>query len=564
MTPSANEIEEHDLAVPLDSLLGRVGRSGLPDVLPGTEVVRWLGALAMRPTTTGTRLGSLGAELSRIVVGTSTISAPTRDRRFTDEAWTRNALLRRCLQAYLATGEKALQLVDDADLDPRTEQRLRLVVENVIDALAPSNNLFLNPVALKETFDSGGTNLGRGLGHFLADISRRPRVPSMVDSSQFELGVNIGATPGSVVLRTPVLEVIQYAPTSAKVREIPILIVPPTINKFYVLDLAPGRSFVEYLVSQGHQVFIVSWRNPGAQHASWNLDTYIHGVLDAMAAVREVSDVDHVAIQGTCSGGIIAAMTAAHLAATGRQDEVAALTLAVTVLDQSRSGAANALVDRRRAEVAAGISRRAGYLDGAALAEVFAWLRPNDLIWNYWVNNYLMGRKPPAFDILFWNADTTRMPAALHRDFLDISIDNPLVSPGLATTLGTPVDLGQVDVDTYVIGGETDHITPWQSCFRSAALLGGQSRFVLSTSGHIAALVNPPGNPRSSYRAVAGLPATPRDFMTSAENHSGSWWPDHASWLSKRTGDWRSAPRELGSHRHPVLADAPGTYVLDT
>jgi polyhydroxyalkanoate synthase subunit PhaC len=561
---SRAEIEDRDLAVPLDSLLANVSRTGLPDVLPGTEVVRWLGALARRPSTTANRLVSLGSELGRIVTGTSAIAASGRDRRFADEAWTRNPVLRRCLQAYLATSEKALQLVDDADLDERTELRLRLVVENLIDALAPTNNLLLNPVALKETFDSGGSNLRRGAGHFLEDVSRRPRVPSMVDASQFDLGVNIGATPGAVVLRTPVIEVIQYAPATDQVREIPLLIVPPTINKFYVLDLAPGRSFIEDLVSRGQQVFIVSWRNPGAQHASWNLDTYIHGVLEAIAAVREIADVDQVAIQGTCSGGIIASMAAAHLASTGRADEIAALTLAVTVLDQSRSGTANALVDRRRAEAAAGISRRAGYLDGAALAEVFAWLRPNDLIWNYWVNNYLMGRKPPAFDVLFWNSDTTRMPAGLHRDFLDVSIDNPLVVPGHATALGVPVDLGKITVDAYIVGGETDHITPWQSCYRSAALLGGDAQFVLSTSGHIAALVNPADNPKSSFRTVASPPASSQDFLASADRHEGSWWPHHAQWLSARTGACKAAPRELGSARHQTLAPAPGTYVFDS
>jgi polyhydroxyalkanoate synthase subunit PhaC len=560
----ATEVDEQDLAVPLDSLLANVSRTGLPDVLPGAEVARWFGALAKRPSTTGSRLVSLGSELGRIIAGTSTISASTRDRRFVDEAWTGNPVLRRCLQAYLATSEKALQLVDDAELDERTELRLRLVVENLIDALAPSNNLLLNPVALKETLDTGGANLRRGLGHFVSDASRRPRVPSMVDTSQFDVGVNVGATPGAVVLRTPVLEVIQYAPTTERVREVPFLIVPPTINKFYVLDLAPGRSFVEYLVSQGQQVFMVSWRNPGAQHASWNLDTYIHGVLEAIAAVQALADVDRVALQGTCSGGIIASMAAAHLSATGRSDAIAALTLAVTVLDQARSGSANALIDRRRAEMAAGISRRAGYLDGAALAEVFAWLRPNDLIWNYWVNNYLMGRKPPAFDVLFWNADTTRMPAALHRDFLDVSIDNPLVTPGHATALGVPVDLGKITADAYIIGGETDHITPWQSCYRSAHLLGGSAQFVLSTSGHIAALVNPADNPRSSYRTATEPPQSAGDFLTTAETCAGSWWAHHAEWLQARTGKLKPAPRELGTARYRPLADAPGTYVFDS
>jgi len=564
MTMRTTEVDEPDLAVPLDSLLASVRAGGLPDVLPGAELLRWAGALIKRPATTRHRILSLASQLGTVVAGTSTLSASTRDRRFTDAAWSANPILRRCLQAYLASSETALQLVDDAQLDERTERRLRLLVQNLIDALAPSNNLFLNPAALKETVDTGGANLARGLSNLLADASRRPRVPSMVDSSKFEVGVNIGATPGAVVLRTPVLELIQYTPVTEQVREVPVLIVPPTINKFYVLDLAPGRSYVEYLVSQGQQVFMVSWRNPTAKHASWNLDTYIHGVLEALAAVKDIAQVNQVAVQGTCSGGIIASMVAAHLAATDRGDEVAALTLAVTVLDQARSGTANALIDRRRADVAAGISRRAGFLDGAALAEVFAWLRPNDLIWNYWVNNYLMGRKPPVFDVLFWNADTTRMPASLHRDFLTLSIDNLLSTPGQATALGVPVDLGKVTADAYVIGGETDHITPWQSCYRSAELLGGSTQFVLSTSGHIAALVNPPGNPKSSFRTAPSLPSSLGDFLGSAQGHEGSWWPHYAGWLAERTGDWRQAPEQLGTTRHPPIAEAPGTYVYDT
>ena len=274
---------------------------------------------------------------------------------------------------------------------------------------------------------------------------------------------------------------------------------PPTINKYYVLDLAPGRSLVEYLVQQGQQVFVISWRNPDARHADWGLETYVQAVLDALGAVERISASDRTALVGFCSGGIIASIAAAHLAGTGQQSRLAALGLGVTVLDNARANRASALVDRRLAAVAKATSSRRGYLDGRALAEVFAWLRPGDLIWNYWVNNYLLGKKPPAFDLLFWNADTTRMPARLHADFVDLAIENHLVTPGALTTLGDPFSLSRVDVDAYVIAGIADHLTPWQNCYRGTQLLGGQSRFILSTSGHIAALVNPPGNPKASY-----------------------------------------------------------------
>jgi polyhydroxyalkanoate synthase len=286
-----------------------------------------------------------------------------------------------------------------------------------------------------------------------------------------------------------VFELIQYAAQTDDVRETPILMVPPTINKFYVLDLAPGRSVVEHLVRQGQQVFMLSWRNPTARHAEWNLDTYVHAVLEAFDVVRQATQSPTAAVLGTCSGGIITSMAAAYLSSVGRGDELAALTLLVTVLDQAGAGTTNALLDRGRADAASAMSRRKGYLDGAVLAEVFAWLRPNDLIWNYWVNNYLLGRKPPAFDVLFWNADTTRMPAALHRDFLDLSLENTLVTPGAATVRGVPVDLGKITTDAYVVAGVADHITPWQSCYKTTGLLGGKTAFVLSTSGHIAALI---------------------------------------------------------------------------
>jgi polyhydroxyalkanoate synthase len=287
-------------------------------------------------------------------------------------------------------------------------------------------------------------------------------------------------------------------------------------------------------------------------------------VIEAKDAAHRIAATDRTAIWGTCSGGIVAATALAHLGATGRADEVAALTLPVTVLDQSRGGTATALLDRRVADVAIAKSRRSGYLDGATLAELFAWLRPNDLIWNYWVNNYLLGRKPPAFDILYWNADTTRMPAALHRDFLELSLANKLVTPGDATSLGVPVDLGRITADTYVIGGVADHITPWQSCYRTTQLLGGKTEFVLSNSGHVAALVNPPSNPKASFQHAGDCPPRSADFLATAETHQGSWWGHYAEWLAARTGDLVAAPHELGRGTLVPVALAPGTYVFDT
>ena len=362
-------------------------------------------------------------------------------------------------------------------------------------------------------------------------------------------------------------ELIQYLPQTEGVRDVPLLVVPPTINKYYVADLAPGRSIVENLVRGGQQVFLMSWRNPGAEHAAWGLDTYGQAVLDAMDACERITRTSRTSLMAFCSGGMITAMLLAHLAAIGAQERVASVTFAVTVLDQERAGTTGALLDPETARTAVRASARQGYLDGRTLAEVFAWLRPNDLIWSYWVNNYLRGEPPKAFDILFWNADTTRMTAALHRDFIDIALSNALVSPGTAEMLGTPVDLSKIDRDVYVIAGIADHLCAWQSCYRTTQLLGGTSRFVLSTSGHIASMVNPPGNPKASFRvapdgAAVPTPADAERWLADAGTVQGSWWPDHLQWLATRSGAVRDAPPELGGRGLHAVVPAPGAYVL--
>jgi polyhydroxyalkanoate synthase len=386
----------------------------------------------------------------------------------------------------------------------------------------------------------------------------------MVDRSAFEVGRNIAVTPGAVVLRTDVFELIQYTPQTEQVRDVPLLVVPPTINKYYALDLAADRSLVEFLVREGQQVFVMSWRNPDARHAKWNFDTYVQAILEALDAVERVTGTDRSVLAGICSGGILAGITAAYLTATGRPDRLAALALAVTVIDNAHAGVASALGTRRMASAAKAVSRRRGYLDGRALAEVFAWLRPGDLVWNYWVNNYLLGKRPPAFDILFWNADTTRMPAGLHADFVDLAMDNLLVTAGARTVLGVPIDLSEIDADTYIVAGIADHITPWQNCYRTTQLLGGSSRFVLSTSGHIAALVNPPGNPKASFQVNKANPADPEEWLKSAETEPGTWWLDASAWLAERTGALRPAPEQLGGGGLRPIVEAPGTYVFDS
>ena len=556
--------EVADEAAPLDALLVDAALGPLRRVAPDASTVRFALRLARHPRTTGRRLGGLAAELARIGVGTSTVTPSKRDRRFADPAWQENPLLRRVGQAYQAAGQTAEQLLGDATLDWRDEQRVRFLVENLVAALAPTNLPLVNPASAKAAVDTAGMNFVRGGRNLLGDLLTAPRVPEMVDRSAFELGRTIAVTPGAVVLRTEVFELLQYRPQTGRVRTVPLLIVPPTINKYYALDLAPGRSLVEHLVRQGQQVFVISWRNPDARHADWGLDTYVQAVLEALDAADRICATDRTVLWGICSGGIIASLTAAYLADTGQQGRLAALGLAVTVLDNARAGTPAALADRRLAMAATARSRRRGYLDGRALAEVFAWLRPDDLIWNYWVNNYLLGRKPPAFDILFWNADTTRMSAGLHADFVDLALENRLVTPGAMSVLDQPVDLSRVDVDAYVVAGIADHLTSSQSCYRSTQLLGGDSRFILSTSGHIAALVNPPGNPRASYQTNKDNPADAQQWLRTAETQEGSWWPDLVVWLGERCGPEKRAPARLGGGGLRPLVDAPGTYVFDS
>jgi len=552
-----------ETATPLDHLLVDASLGPIRRFVPDISTAKWAVSLARKPGTTAQRLRELGAEAGRVLGGTSTVAPHRGDRRFTDVAWTENPMLKRLVQLYLAGSRTAGQLVTEADLQPRDRARVRFLVENVAEALAPSNLPLVNPGSAKAAIDTAGLSLVRGGRQLVKDLATAPRVPEMVDGRGFTLGENIAATPGGVVLRTEVFELIQYAPQTEEVYDVPALVVPPTINKFYAIDLAPERSLVEHGVREGRQMFVISWRNPDSRHASWSFDTYVRAVLDALDAVEEITGSARTVLGGVCSGGVLASMAAAYLAGIGRQDRLTALCLAVTVIDNRDAGMASALVDERLASRAKARSARKGYLDGRSLAEVFAWLRPGDLVWNYWVNNYLLGKRPPAFDILFWNSDTTRMTAALHADFIDLAMQNSLTRPGSLTVLGVPIDLGKITVDSYVVAGITDHITPWESCYRSAQLFGGTTRFVLSTSGHIAALVNPPGNPKASYHAGDVMPSDAKTWLKGSDNHQGTWWTDLGLWLDDRSGAKKPAPAGLGARGHAVLAEAPGTYVFD-
>jgi polyhydroxyalkanoate synthase subunit PhaC len=553
-----------ELAAPLDLLLTSSAVGIADRLMPNTAWSRFALSLAKQPRTLASRAGTLGRDLLSIAEGRSELAPAKGDKRFADPAWRGNPLLRRTMQAYLAANNTVDQLFSDAELDWRDAERIRFVLDVVTEGLAPSNNPILSPLGWKALIDTGGQSAVRGLRNFISDMMSAPRVPSMIDPDAFTLGETIAVTPGSVVYRTEEFELIQYAPQTDEVYAVPLLMVPPVINKFYIMDIAPGRSMIEYFVRQGVQVFAISWRNPTAEQRNWGFDTYGQAILNALEAVEKITQTDRTHLQASCSGGILAAMTAAHLNAIGEGDRLAGLTLMVTVLDQRKAGFASAAIDEEAANIAIALSARQGYLDGRSLAEVFAWLRPTDLVWRYWVNNYVQGKSPTPFDVLFWNADTTRMAAALHRDMITMGLHNSLVTPGAVSMLGTPVDLNQLTTDAYVIAGVADHISPWQACYRSARTLGVKNtRFVLSSSGHIASLVNPPGNPKASYRVADVDEPDPEFWLESADRHTDSWWPDFVAWLGERSGKKQPAPEVLGGAGMLPLEPAPGTYVLE-
>jgi polyhydroxyalkanoate synthase subunit PhaC len=506
--------------------------------------------------------GRLAVELAKVGIGRSEVAASPRDWRFADPTWAENPGYHRLMQTYLAASDALDELVERADLpDWRQRERAKFLAMMVTSALAPSNTLLGNPAALKRAFETGGGSLRQGASNYLSDLRHNGGLPSQVDRTQFVVGRDLAVTAGSVVHRDDVLELLQYRPTTPTVHAVPVVVIPPQINKYYFMDLAPGRSLIEYAVGQGLQVFAISWRNPTRAHRAWNLDTYAAAIIAALDAVQQITRAKQVSVFGLCAGGITTATVLNHLAATG-DDRIRSASFGVTLLDWSVPAPVGMLASKSLLRVAGWRSRSRGVLDGQSLAAVFTWMRPNDLVWNYWVNNYLLGKSPPAFDILAWNADKTNLPATLHGQFLEIFEHNSLATPDAMTALGTPVDLTRVTVDTYVTGGTTDHLTPWRGCYRSTALFGGSTTFVLANTGHIQTLVCPPGKAKSRYWVGPDPGPDPDAWLASAHEHAGTWWEHWAAWMLQRSGPKKAAPATLGSRAHPALEDAPGRYVL--
>lgn len=492
------------------------------------------------------------------------IRPDAKDRRFADPAWRQSPWFASLGAAYLSLARYSHELVGAAGLDPLTAAAAAYGLDLWLDAAAPTNVLWGNPAALRRAWETGGLSLVKGFLNFAEDVVTNGGRPSKVDKTPFRLGENLAATPGKVVFRNHLMELIQYEPQTDTVYEVPLLLSPPWINKYYVMDLAPGRSFAEWAVQRGHTVFAISYRNPDESMRAVSLEDYLRqGPLAALDVIAEITGAPLANVAGLCLGGTLTAMLLAYLEAGGDR-RVRSATLLNTLVDFREPGAMGCFLDRQTlAGVNARMSRR-GYLESTEMSDMFDALRARDLIWNYVSSGWLMGEKPPAFDILVWNGDGTRMPAEMHSYYLQACYGENLLARDAMELGGRRLRLGAIQADTYVLAAREDHIAPWKSSYETVRLLGGDTRYVLSSSGHVAGIVNPPGGRRKYW--TNDEPAPPADsrsadeWLLGAQEHAGSWWEDWGPWIGERAGK-RRRPPATGSRAHPPVADAPGEYV---
>ncbi len=510
---------------------------------------------------------SLWQNTARRLLGEETkplVEADKGDRRFKDELWEQNEVFDFIKQSYLLTSRWVQGVVSNVDgLDQQTAKKVDFYTRQFIDAMAPSNFLATNPEVLRATVESGGENLLKGLNHLLEDLERGKGKLSirMTDLDAFKIGENIASTPGKVVYRNDLIELIQYTPTTETVNKVPLMIIPPWINKYYILDLRPKNSFIRWAVAQGHTVFVLSWVNPDENLAKKSFEDYMReGPLEALEQIRVATGERQVNAIGYCLGGTLLSSTLAYMAAKG-DDRILSATFFTTMTDFTEAGELSVFIDEAQLQSLEERMNKSGYLDGSEMAGTFNMLRANDLIWSFVVNNYLLGKEPFPFDLLYWNSDSTRMPAAMHSFYLrNMYLDNKLAKPGGITLAGEPIDLRKVKIPTYLISTREDHIAPWKSTFAATRLYSGPVKFVLSASGHIAGVVNPPEAGKYCYWTNAKKVKDPDAWLQGATQHEGSWWPDWNEWTAKTAGPQVPA-RIPGDGGLPVLEDAPGSYV---
>jgi polyhydroxyalkanoate synthase len=504
--------------------------------------------------------------IGRLSTASEPAAAPAlADRRFAGTDWANNPGTAYMAQMYLLNARTLMQLADSVEGDEKTRQRVRFAVQQWIDAASPSNYLALNPEAQRRALETKGESIAKGVQHLLKDIQQGHL--SQTDETVFEVGRNVATTEGSVVYENELFQLLEYKPLTAKVHERPILFVPPCINKFYILDLQPENSLIRYTVEQGHRVFVVSWRNPDASLADKTWDDYMDdAVIRAITVVQQVSGSDKINTLGFCVGGTLLSCALAVLAARGQQP-AASVTLLTTLLDFSSTGVLDLFVDEasvqlREMTIGAGAPNGAGLLKGQELASTFSFLRPNDLVWNYVVGNYLKGETPPPFDLLYWNSDSTNLPGPWYCWYLrNMYLEDNLKKPGRLTVCGEPVDLGKIKSPVYLYASREDHIVPWDAAYKSTQILKGPRRFVLGASGHIAGVINPPAKKKRSFWTGDKLPASASDWFANATEHPGSWWTDWAAWLATHAGKQVAAPKTPGSKQYKPIEPAPGRYV---
>ncbi len=483
------------------------------------------------------------------------------DKRFASDAWSHNPVAAFSAAVYLLNARTLLAMADAADTDPKTKARLRFAVEQWMAASAPSNFMALNAEAQQKALETKGESIARGLQNLLSDL-QVGRV-SMTDESAFEVGRNVASTEGAVVFENELFQLIEYKPLTKQVYERPFLVVPPCINKFYILDLQPENSLIRHLVEQGHRTFVVSWRNPDASLEDKTWDDYIEdAAIKAIAVVQDIAGARQINALGFCVGGTILGTALAVLAAR-KQKPVACVTFLTTFLDFSDTGILDVFVDETSVKMREMAMGKKGLLKGQELASTFSFLRPNDLVWNYVVGNYLKGESPPPFDLLYWNGDATNLPGPMYAWYLrNTYLENNLVKPGKLTVCGEKLDLRKVDIPAYIYGSREDHIVPIQGAYASVHHLPGKKRFVMGASGHIAGVINPPSKNKRSYWTNDKLPDTFDAWVSGAKEHAGSWWPDWASWLKPQAGKQIAAPKAYGrAGRYKAIEPAPGRYV---
>jgi polyhydroxyalkanoate synthase len=494
--------------------------------------------------------------------------APHGDKRFNDPAWSENPMAAFTAQMYLLNARTLAKLADGVQGDDKTRERLRFAIQQWIAASSPSNYLALNPEAMNRALKTKGESIAQGLQHLWGDV--RQGHMSQTDESLFEVGRNVAVTPGDVVFENELFQLIEYRPITKTVYERPLLMVPPCINKYYILDLQPENSLIRHAVEQGHRVFVMSWRNPDESIARKTWDDYIEeGPLTAIKVAQDISGAKTINTLGFCVGGTLLGTALAVLAARGEKPSQS-VTLLTTFLDFSDTGVLDLFVDEamvQMREMTLGPDSPGGgcLLKGQELASTFSALRPNDLVWNYVVGNYLKGETPPAFDLLYWNSDSTNLPGPMYCWYLrNTYLENNLVKPGKVTVCGTPVDLTKIDVPVYIYGSKEDHIVPWDGAYRNTQVLkNAKCRFVLGASGHIAGVINPPAKKKRSYwtGSTAALPASHDAWLEKAQEHPGSWWPDWDAWLKGQAGKQVAAPKTPGNRQYKPIEPAPGRYV---